>query len=78
MSRRRAYREEFKREAVILTRQSGATVNQVARNIRMGSNLLSEYAVPVAARAERRSMQLTRDSTGPATEIPLAVQASPS
>ena len=41
-----------------LTRPSGATVNQVARNIRMGSNLLSEYAVPVAARAERRSRQL--------------------
>ena len=47
MSKRRKCSEEFKRQAVSLTRQPGATVSQVARDIGVGSNLLFK----VAARA---------------------------
>ena len=43
MSKRRKYSEEFKREAVGLTRQPGANVSQVARDIGVGSNLLFRW-----------------------------------
>jgi len=43
MAKRRKYSEEFKREAVGLTRQSGASVSQVARDIGVGSNLLFRW-----------------------------------
>lgn len=43
MSKRRKYSEEFKREAVSLTRQPGANVSQVARDIGVGSNLLFRW-----------------------------------
>jgi transposase len=40
MAKRRKFSEEFKREAVQLTYQPGASVSQVARDIGVGSNLL--------------------------------------
>lgn len=43
MSKRRKYSEEFKREAVGLTRQPGASVSQVARDIGVRANLLFRW-----------------------------------
>ena len=43
MAKRRKFSEEFKREAVSLTRQPGASVSQVARDIGVGSNLLFRW-----------------------------------
>ena len=43
MAKRRKYSEEFKREAVGLTRQSGASVSQVARDIGVAANLLFRW-----------------------------------
>ena len=43
MAKRRKYSEEFKREAVELTRQPGASVSQVARDIGVGPNLLFRW-----------------------------------
>jgi transposase len=38
MAQRKKYSEEFKREAVGLTRQPGANVTQIARNIGVSAN----------------------------------------
>lgn len=43
MAKRRKFSEEFKREAVHLTYQPGASVSQVARDIGVGSNLLFRW-----------------------------------
>lgn len=43
MAKRRKFSEEFKREAVQLTYQPGASVSQVARDIGVGSNLLFRW-----------------------------------
>jgi transposase len=43
MAKRRKYSEEFKREAVGLTRQPDASVSQVAGDIGVGSNLLFRW-----------------------------------
>lgn len=43
MAKRRMFSEEFKREAVHLTYQPGASVSQVARDIGVGSNLLFRW-----------------------------------
>ena len=43
MSKRRKYSEEFKREAVKLTRQPGVTASQVARDIGVEPGLLSRW-----------------------------------
>ena len=43
MAKRRKYSEEFKREAVGLTRQPGASVSEVARDIGVGANLLFRW-----------------------------------
>jgi len=43
MSKRRKFSEEFKREAVELTRQPGATVSQIARDIGVGAGLLGRW-----------------------------------
>ena len=40
MGKRRKYSEEFKREAVGLTREEGASVSQVARDIGVSANVL--------------------------------------
>jgi len=41
--RRRSYSEEFKREAVVLSYQSGATVRQVATDLGIGEGLLGRW-----------------------------------
>lgn len=43
MSKRRKFSEEFKREAVVLTRQPDAKVSQVARDIGVGAGLLGRW-----------------------------------
>ena len=43
MAKRRKYSEEFKREAVGLTRQPGVSVSQVARDIGVAANLLFRW-----------------------------------
>lgn len=43
MSKRRKFSEEFKHEAVGLTRQPGTTVSQVARDIGVGAGLLGRW-----------------------------------
>ena len=43
MAKRRKYSEEFKREAVNLTRQPEASVSQVARDIGVGSGQLFRW-----------------------------------
>jgi transposase len=43
MSKRRKFSEEFKREALELTRQPGVNVSQVARDIGIGAGLLSRW-----------------------------------
>jgi len=43
MEKRRKYSEEFKREAVGLTRQPGASVSEVGRDIGVGANLLFRW-----------------------------------
>ena len=43
MAKRRKYSEEFRREAVGLTRQPGASVSQVARDIGVAANLLFRW-----------------------------------
>jgi len=43
MAKRKKYSDEFKREAVGLTRQPSASVSQVARDIGVGSNLLFRW-----------------------------------
>jgi transposase len=43
MSKRRKFSEEFKREAVGLTRQPSANVSQVARDIGVGAGLLGRW-----------------------------------
>ena len=43
MSKRRKFSEEFKREAVGLTRQPNANVSQVARDIGVGAGLLGRW-----------------------------------
>lgn len=40
MTQRRKFSEQFKREAVELTRQPGAVVSQIAHDIGIGANLL--------------------------------------
>ena len=44
MAKRRKYSEEFKREAVGLIRQSGASVSEVAGDIGVGANLPVQVA----------------------------------
>lgn len=43
MAKRRKFSEEFKREAVALTRQSGVSVSQVARDIGINPNQLTRW-----------------------------------
>jgi len=49
MTKRRTFSDEFKREAVGLTHQSGARVSQVARDIGIGDGLLSRWRRELAA-----------------------------
>jgi transposase len=43
MSKRRKFSDEFKREAVGLTRQPGANVSQIARDIGVGGGILGRW-----------------------------------
>jgi transposase len=43
MSKRRKFSDEFKREAVGLTRQPGANVSQIARDIGVGAGVLGRW-----------------------------------
>jgi len=43
MSKRRKFSDEFKHEAVALTRQPGTTVSQVARDISVTAGLLGRW-----------------------------------
>jgi hypothetical protein len=43
MSERRKFSDEFKREAVGLTHQPGASLSQVARDIGVGGGMLSRW-----------------------------------
>lgn len=43
MTKRRKYSDEFKREAIALTRQPGATLSQVARDIGVTAKLLGRW-----------------------------------
>src|SRR3546814_4324312 len=43
MSKRRKFSDEFKREAVGLTRQPGAQLSQVARDIGVGAGVLGRW-----------------------------------
>ena len=48
MGKRRKYSEEFKREAVGLTREEGASVSQVARDIGVSANVLFRWRREIA------------------------------
>lgn len=50
--RRRKFSEEFKREAVNLTRQPNATVNQVARDIGVGASDLFRWRRELEAKGK--------------------------
>jgi transposase len=43
MSKRRKFSDEFKREAVGLTRQPGAQISQIARDIGVGAGVLGRW-----------------------------------
>lgn len=43
MTKRRKFSEEFKREAIELTRQPGASISQVGRDIGVNANQLSRW-----------------------------------
>ena len=52
MAKRRKYSEEFNREAVNLTRQPDAIVNQVARDSSVGSGMLFRWRRELEAGAK--------------------------
>jgi transposase len=49
MSKRRKFSDEFKREAVGLTHQPGASLSQVARDIGVGDGMLSRWRRELAS-----------------------------
>lgn len=53
MASRRKYSEEFKREAVSLTRQPGVSVAQVARDIGINANQLYRWRQQLEAHADK-------------------------
>jgi transposase len=56
MQQRRKFSEEFKREAIGLTRLPGANVSQIAQDLGIGSNLLWRW---------RRELESTREKPFP-------------
>ena len=46
---RRKYSEEYKREAVAMTHQPGATIQQVARDLGVNANLLGRWRKAIRA-----------------------------
>jgi transposase len=61
MAQRRKFSEEFKREAVALTRQPGVSVSQVGRDIGVGANLLWRW---------RRELESSKDKAFPGAGTP--------
>ncbi len=61
MSKRRTYNENFKREAVELTRQHGITISQVGRDIGVGAGLLGRW---------RREMDTSKSKAFPGSGVP--------
>ncbi len=54
MAKRKTYSDEFKREAVGLTRQPGAKVSQVARDIGVNANQLWRWRRAMDSHGTRR------------------------
>ncbi|MEO7875157.1 MAG: transposase [Dokdonella sp.] len=61
MSKRRTFSEEFKREAVGLTRQPDANISQVARDIGVGAGLLGRW---------RRELEVDKATAFPGSGVP--------
>ena len=61
MSKRRKFSNEFKHEAVALTRQAGITVSQVARDIGVGAGLLGRW---------RRELNSEKSKAFPGSGVP--------
>ena len=61
MAQQRKFSEEFKREAVALTRQPGVSVSQVGRDIGVGANLLWRW---------RRELEAGNDKAFPGAGTP--------
>ena len=77
MEKRRKYSEEFKREAVGLTRQPGASVSEVGRDIGVGANLLFRWqrefdsgAVSAVASGRRTSATTSSGTSRPPSRTP--------
>ncbi len=61
MSKRRTFSEEFKREAVGLTRRPDANISQVARDIGVGAGLLGRW---------RRELEVDTTKAFPGSGVP--------
>jgi transposase len=53
MANRKRYSEEFKREAVGLTRQPGASVTQIARDIGVNANQLYRWRLQLESNSKK-------------------------
>lgn len=53
MANRKKYSEEFKREAVGLTRQPGASVTQIARDIGVNANQLYRWRLQLESHSKK-------------------------
>ena len=53
MQQRRKFTEEFKREAVGLTRQSGVTVAQIAQDLGINANMLWRWCRELQANSKK-------------------------
>jgi transposase len=53
MAKRKKYSEEFKREAVGLTRQPGASVSQIAQDIGVNANQLCRWRVELESSGKK-------------------------
>ena len=61
MSKRRKFSDEFKREAVGLTRHPGANISQIARDIGVGAGILGRW---------RRELETTKANAFPGSGVP--------
>jgi transposase-like protein len=63
MAKRKKYSEEFKREAVALTRQPGASVAQIAQDIGVNANQLHRWRRELRRTGGSRSRALAWPAT---------------
>ena len=56
MGSRRKYSQDFKQEAVQLSRQAGVSVSQVARDVGITPNMLTRWRREFAAAGRRHSV----------------------